>query len=144
MSASDHRVLKVLGETVIVCRDPGRSTGLDASVIEEIVPPGFAAPWHRHTKEDEITYVIEGSFRIWRDDEVLDIGPGDVALLPRNQAHTFKNVGATEGRILTVITPAGLEEFFVALEDRHVGEDEDALVALAAEFGLEIVGPPPD
>ena len=62
--SSQDRVLEVFGETVIIRRDP---TGqLDAAVIEEVVPPGVGAPLHRHSREDEISYIIEGSFRIWR------------------------------------------------------------------------------
>ncbi len=58
--------LEVFGETVIIRRDSaGR---LDASVIEEMVPPDVAAPLHRHSREDEISYVIERTFRnlAWR------------------------------------------------------------------------------
>ena len=96
------RVLEVFGETVIIRRDPAGAL-VDAAVIEEIVPPAVAAPLHRHGREDEISYVIEGTFRIWRGDEVLDVGPGGIALLPRHQVHTFKNIGAGPGRLLTVI-----------------------------------------
>ncbi len=46
--------LHVFGETVILRRDPLGSP-LDASVIEEIVPPGVAGPWHRHSREDEVS-----------------------------------------------------------------------------------------
>lgn len=138
------RELHVFGETVILRRDPLGSS-LDASVMEEVVPPGVAGPWHRHSREDEVSYVIEGTFRIWRGEEVFDLGPGGVALLPRDQAHTFQNVGANTGRLLTVITPAGLERFFEAVADRGLGEDDlDQVVALAAEFGVEILGPPPE
>ena len=137
-------ILEVFGETVILRRDP-LGSALDASVMEEIVPPGVAGPWHRHSREDEVSYVIEGTFRIWRGEEVFDVGPGGMALLPRNQAHTFQNVGPTTGRLLTVITPAGLERFFQVVAERGLGEDDlDEISALAAEFGLEILGPPPE
>ncbi|WP_210204795.1 cupin domain-containing protein [Phyllobacterium brassicacearum] len=135
--------LEVLGEIVIIRRDPAGT--LDAAVIEEFVPPGVAAPLHRHGREDEISYVIEGTFRIWRGDEVLDIGPGGVALLPRHQVHSFKNIGTAPGRLLTVILPAGFERFFKVVAERGLGDenlDETATVA-AGEFGLEILGPPP-
>jgi mannose-6-phosphate isomerase-like protein (cupin superfamily) len=133
----------VFGETVILRRDPLGSP-LDTSVIEEIVPPGVAGPWHRHSREDEVSYVIEGTFRIWRGEEVFDIGPGGVALLPRDQAHTFQNVGPGVGRLLTVITPAGLERFFQEVAEQGLGEDDlDEVVAIAARFGVEILGPPP-
>lgn len=137
------RVLNVLGEQVIIRRDPGGGV-LDASVIEEIVPPGFAAPMHRHQREDEIFYIIDGVFRIWRGGEVFDVSSGGVVFLPRNQIHTFMNIGSEPGRLLTVVQPAGLEGFFEALADRNVHQDdEDAIIAVAAEFGLEIIGPPP-
>lgn len=136
--------LEVFGETVILRRDP-LGAPLDALVIEEIVPPGVAGPWHRHSREDEVSYVIEGTFRIWRGEEVFDLGPGGVALLPRDQAHTFQNVGSGTGRLLTVITPAGLERFFQVIAERNLGEDDlDQVVAVAAEFGVEILGPPPE
>ncbi|TNC66425.1 cupin domain-containing protein [Rubellimicrobium roseum] len=137
------QVLDVFGETVIVRRDP-LGAPLDASVIEEIVPPGVAGPWHRHSREDEVSYVIEGTFRIWRGEEVFDLGPGGVALLPRDQAHTFQNVGSATARLLTVITPAGLERFFQEVAEGNWGEDDlDEVVAVAARFGVEILGPPP-
>ena len=142
-AVSSDRVLEVFGETVIVRRDPAGQV-LDAAVVEEIVPPGVGAPLHRHSREDEISYVVAGSFRIWRSGEVLDIGPGGVALLPRDQAHTFQNVGSTPGRLLTVIVPAGFERFFEAIVERGLAEgDDDQIVAVAAEFGLEILGPTP-
>jgi mannose-6-phosphate isomerase-like protein (cupin superfamily) len=137
------RVLEVFGETVIIREDAARRS-LDAAVIEEVVPPGVAAPLHRHAREDEISYVIEGTFRIWRGDEVHDLGPGGVALLPRHQAHTFKNVGPGSGRLLTVILPAGFERFFEVVAERGLGDDDtDEIAAVAVGFGLEILGPPP-
>jgi quercetin dioxygenase-like cupin family protein len=139
-----HQAFDVFGETVIIRRDPAGPL-LNAAVIEEVVPPNGAAPLHRHSREDEICYVIEGTFRIWRGDEVIDVSPGGVALLPRGQVHTFKNIGTGPGRLLTVILPAGFEQFFAVVAERHLGdEDMDEIVAVAADFGLEIVGPPPN
>jgi quercetin dioxygenase-like cupin family protein len=136
-------VLEVFGETVIIRRDPAGQP-LDAAMIEEIVPPGVGAPLHRHSREDEVFYVIDGTFRIWRGEEVLDVGPGGVALLPRNQIHTFQNVGGATGRLLTIIVPAGFERFFEAIVDRGLAEgDDDQIAAVATEFGLEILGPTP-
>jgi mannose-6-phosphate isomerase-like protein (cupin superfamily) len=137
------RVLEVFGETVIIRGDTAGAL-LDAAVIEEIVPPSVGAPLHRHDREDEISYVIEGTFRIWRGDEVFDVGRGGIALLPRHQVHTFKNIGAGPGRLLTVILPAGFERFFEVVAERCFGgEDLDEIATVAAEFGLEILGPPP-
>jgi quercetin dioxygenase-like cupin family protein len=141
---ANHQAFDVFGETVIVRQDPA-GPPLNAAVIEEIVPPNGAAPLHRHSREDEVCYVIEGTFGIWRGDEVIDIRQGGIALLPRHQIHTFKNIGAGPGRLLTVILPAGFERFFAVIAERHLGdEDMNEIGAVAAEFGLEILGPPPN
>jgi mannose-6-phosphate isomerase-like protein (cupin superfamily) len=141
--AQANRALEVFGETVIIRADPAGAL-VDAAVIEEIVPPTVGAPLHRHGREDEISYVIEGTFRIWRGDEVIDVGPGSIALLPRHQAHTFKNIGTDPGRLLTVILPAGFERFFEVVAERCLGDDDlDEIATVAAEFGLEMLGPPP-
>jgi hypothetical protein len=67
-----------------------------------------------------------------------------VALLPRDQAHAFRNIGPTVGRLLGVIVPAGFERFFEAIVDRGLDKaDDDRIAAVAAEFGLEILGPTP-
>ena len=58
-ATSSDRVLEVFGETVIIRREPA-SQVLDAAVVEEIVPPGVGAPLHRHSREDEISYVVAG------------------------------------------------------------------------------------
>jgi quercetin dioxygenase-like cupin family protein len=142
--AGDHQAFDVFGETVIIRHDPAGPL-LNAAVIEEIVPPNGAAPLHRHSREDEICYVIEGTFRIWRGDEAIDVGQGGIALLPRHQVHTFKNVSAGPGRLLTVILPAGFEQFFAVVAERHLGdEDMDEIVAVVADFGLEILSLPPN
>jgi quercetin dioxygenase-like cupin family protein len=142
--ADNHQAFDVFGETVIIRHDPAGPL-LNAAVIEEIVPPSGAAPLHRHSREDEICYVIEGTFRIWRGDEVIDVDQGGVALLPCHQVHTFKNIGEGPGRLLTVILPAGFERFFAVVAERHLGdEDMDEIMAIAADFGLEILGPPPN
>ncbi len=79
LEAADRQTFDVFGETVIVRHDPSGSH-LNAGVIEEIVPPNRAAPLHRHTREEEISYVIEGTFRVWRGDEVVDVGQGGIHL----------------------------------------------------------------
>ena len=79
--------------------------------------------------------MIEGTFRIWREQEVFDVGPGGIALLPRHQAHTFRNVGADPGRLLTVIIPAGFERLFEVIAARGLGPDDaEAIDAVAADW----------
>ena len=59
--------------------------------------------------------------------------------MPRGVAHRFKNIGTTTGRLLITLTPAGLEDFFVAVGalTREEQGDLPRVMALAAEFGME-------
>ena len=103
-------------------------------------PRTLAAPLHRHTREDEYSYVLEGRVGALLGDEVLIAGPGDLIFKPRNQWHTFWNAGDEPARILEIISPAGFERYFEALVDLGgvVQAGPDALGELCARYGLEM------
>src|SRR5215203_5090270 len=108
------------------------------SLVEHPIPPRtLAAPLHRHTKEDEYSYVLEGRMGALLGDEVVYAEKGDLVFKPRDQWHTFWNAGDVPCRILEIISPGGFEQFFDALADMNeVGPpDPERLVELAAEYG---------
>ena len=95
-------------------------------------PRALAAPLHRHTREDEYSYVLEGRMGALLGDEVVEAGPGDLVFKPRNQWHTFWNAGDEPCRILEIISPAGFEHFFgelVATSAARSRRDPEALAA---------------
>src|SRR6201984_3873890 len=49
----------------------------------------LAAPLHRHTREDEYSYVLEGRMGALLGDDVVEAGPGDLVFKPPNQWPTF-------------------------------------------------------
>ena len=85
----------------------------------------LAAPLHRHLREDEYSYVLEGRMGALLGDDVLEAGPGDLVLKPRGEWHTFWNAGDEPCRILEVIAPAGFERFFAELVDLGGAADAD-------------------
>lgn len=96
----------------------GDEAGGRLSVVEHPMPPrALAAPLHRHNREDEYSYVIEGRMGALLGDEVVTAGPGDFVFKPRDQWHTFWNAGDEPARILEIISPAGFERFFEELVD---------------------------
>jgi mannose-6-phosphate isomerase-like protein (cupin superfamily) len=96
----------------------GEETAGGFSLVEHPMGPrALAAPLHRHTHEDEYSYVLEGRMGALLGDEVLEAGPGDLVFKPRNQWHTFWNAGDEPCRILEIIAPAGFERFFAELVD---------------------------
>jgi mannose-6-phosphate isomerase-like protein (cupin superfamily) len=115
----------------------GSDTGERVTVIEHLLPPRvLAAPVHRHTREDEFSFVLEGRVGAQLGDEVVVAEVGDLVLKPRAQWHTFWNAGDEPARVLEIISPAGLERLFRRFAAGYPEPDE--LAAMAAEFGAEV------
>ena len=111
------------------------------SLVEHpMTPRALAAPLHRHTREDEYSYVLSGRMGALLGDDVVEAGPGDLVFKPRNQWHTFWNAGDEPCRILEIISPAGFERFFRELVDLGgvAGADQDELAQLNDRYGLEM------
>ncbi len=100
----------------------------------------LAAPLHRHTREDEYSFVLEGSVGALLGDDVVIGKPGDLIFKPRDQWHTFWNAGDEPARILEIISPAGFEGFFAELVDLGgvAQADPQIFVDLCARYGLEM------
>jgi mannose-6-phosphate isomerase-like protein (cupin superfamily) len=139
----------------------GDESGGGFSLVEHPMSArALAAPLHRHTREDEYSYVIEGQVGALLGDDVVIGGPGDLIFKPRNQWHTFWNAGDEPARLLEIISPAGFEQFFAelvalggvaqaepqtlaALSDRYGLElDPDSIPDLLQRFGLRFPGEP--
>jgi len=129
------------------------------SLVEHPMPPRrLAAPLHRHNREDEYSFVLEGRMGALLGDEVVYAEPGDLVWKPRGQWHTFWNAGDAPARILELISPAGFEEFFGELLDAGgvaaagpevLGElceryaldmDPSSVPGLQARFGVTLGG----
>jgi mannose-6-phosphate isomerase-like protein (cupin superfamily) len=111
------------------------------SLVEHPMSPrALAAPLHRHTREDEYSYVLEGRMGALLGDDVVEAGPGDLVFKPRNQWHTFWNAGDEPCRILEIISPAGFEDFFHELSDMGgvTEASEQTLAELCDRYGLEM------
>src|SRR5215213_535018 len=111
------------------------------SLVEHPMSPrALAAPLHRHTREDEYSYVLAGRMGALLGDDVVEAGPSDLVHKPRNQWHTFWNAGDEPCRILEIISPAGFEDFFRELSRRGAAGEAvgpDMLPDLGARYGLE-------
>jgi quercetin dioxygenase-like cupin family protein len=100
----------------------------------------LAAPLHRHTREDEYSFILEGSVGALLGDDVVIGKPGDLIFKPRDQWHTFWNAGDEPARILEIISPAGFERFFAELVALGgVGQvDPQAFADVCSRYGLEM------
>ncbi|MDQ3710572.1 MAG: cupin domain-containing protein [Actinomycetota bacterium] len=120
----------------------GAASGGRVALVEHpIVPRGLAAPLHLHTREDEFSFILEGTWGFQLGEEVIYGEPGDLVFKPRHVWHSFWNAGDEPARLLEVISPAGFEHFFVELSGLLTSgglEDPDAFTALTQRYGLEM------
>jgi len=119
----------------------GEDAGGDFSLVEHpLSPRALAAPLHRHTREDEYSFVLEGRMGGLLGDDVVEAGPGDLVFKPRNEWHTFWNAGDEPCRILEIIAPAGFEHFFEELVDMGgvLEASPEEVAALSERYGLEM------
>ena len=119
----------------------GDTTGGGFSLVEHpMAPHALAAPLHRHLREDEYSFVLEGRMGALLGDDVLAAGPGDLVFKPRGEWHTFWNAGDEPCRILEIIAPAGFERFFAELSDLGgVASSNPAVLGdLCARYAIEM------
>jgi mannose-6-phosphate isomerase-like protein (cupin superfamily) len=119
----------------------GPQTAQGFALLEHPMSPrALAAPLHRHTREDEYSYVLEGRMGALLGDDVLEAGPGELVFKPREQWHTFWNAGETPCRILEIVAPAGFEGYFkeLAALGGALNADPAALGELCQRYGLEM------
>jgi mannose-6-phosphate isomerase-like protein (cupin superfamily) len=115
-------------------------TGGGFSLVEHPMPPRrLAAPLHKHSREDEYSFVLEGRMGALLGDDVVYAERGDLAFKPRDQWHTFWNAGDEPCRILEIISPGGFEHFFDELGEITARPDPDPaqLEELGARYGLD-------
>jgi quercetin dioxygenase-like cupin family protein len=136
---------------LLTIKASGDTTGGRLAVIENLASQGPASPLHVHRNEDEWFYVIEGELTFWVGGSVIVAPKGSFVFAPRGIPHTF-DVSSPQARFLLGAQPAGFEDFV-----RKAGSPAEALelppppggppdfarlTALAAEQGIEILGPP--
>ena len=112
--------------------------------------PGGGPPPHVHTREDETFYIQQGTLAAQVGDKALNVSAGDFVHVPRGVVHSFKNVGQETAKLLLVVTPAGLENFFAetffpAADVADIAEIGPAVIARAMKnapkYGLEFLLP---
>ncbi|MFC6704066.1 cupin domain-containing protein [Flexivirga alba] len=124
---------------------------LGISVVTQ--PPGIATPLHRHTKEAEAFYVLDGKITYRAGDTTYELRPGSFIYLPEGLPHAFRIRGESPARFLAFTTPGGLMSLYdevgiPAAERRLPGADGQTpevelpkWAEVGPRYGLEVVGP---
>src|SRR5690349_11923954 len=70
------------------------ATKSSVSVVEHtLTAKALGAAPHRHTHEDEVSYVLEGQLAVMQGEDVTIVGAGEYVVKPRGIFHTFWNPG---------------------------------------------------
>jgi len=121
----------------------------EIEIIEAIVPPGYSPPMHRHDFGTESFYVLEGTVRFVVGDDEETHGPGGLAHVPRSVPHSFEVLGDEPARVLDLVAPAGLWDFFAECgepaTELRMPDSIDIpadLAEIVARYDGRVVGPP--
>jgi mannose-6-phosphate isomerase-like protein (cupin superfamily) len=93
------------------------ATGGAISVLMGWLKPGEGPGDHVHFNQEEIFFIVEGTYEMTVGDQTSTVGPGTIVFIPRNVVHRFKNVGDTTGCMLDWSLPAGHDQYFKAISD---------------------------
>ena len=140
-----------LFEHLVSAEETGQSLGM--SLVTQ--PPGIATPLHRHTREAEGLFVLQGLIEYRAGDEVHRLSEGDFLYLPLGLPHAFRIRGEEPARFLSFTTPGGLmglyDEVGVPAAGMHLPQEGEGLPMeeeiarwneVGPRYGLEVVGPP--
>jgi len=132
--------------------EPGESADLGVAMVTQ--PPGVATPLHRHDREAEAFYVLEGRLDYQAGDDLFELYAGCFIHLPAQVPHAFRIRGDSPARFLALTAPAGLLHLYdevgiPATEHRLPGPDGltpeveiPRWVEAAPRYGMTVVGPP--
>lgn len=146
LTPEDGERFTIIGGGVRILAD-GASTGGRCCIFEAPIPPGEGPPLHKHDREDEFFYVLDGRFKFSVDGREFIGERGSFGLAPRGSLHAFRNIGPTTGLLHVTCTPAGLEVPFREVRVPAAGEagrapTRDEVVAAFARHGVTFHGPP--
>ncbi|NJL46593.1 MAG: cupin domain-containing protein [Leptolyngbyaceae cyanobacterium SM2_5_2] len=111
------------------------------SVVISTTPPQGGPPLHVHDREDELFYILNGTYEFRFGDETITATTGDFVHLPAHIPHTFRNIGTEPGMAMNTMTPGGFEQFFAEVDqlpkDRPL--DRVQVAEIAARYGLQFL-----
>jgi quercetin dioxygenase-like cupin family protein len=106
----------------------------------ELAPRCLSGPLHVHTREDAVSYVLEGCLTFQVGDETITAAEGSAVIQPRGVRHTFWNAGTVTARALDVVTPGGLERFYEDVAAAVAGKPDalERVASMQERFGIEM------
>lgn len=95
-----------------------KDTGAEKlTVIEVTLAPGGGHAFHKHPKQEEVIYVMEGQVEQWLDQKKQVLSAGDAVFIPADVVHASFNVSSGKARMLAILGPCvGRENGYEVIE----------------------------
>jgi quercetin dioxygenase-like cupin family protein len=120
----------------------GSDTNGDLAIFEQTsLSQGKGTPLHLHHAQDEIFYVLEGSYYFQVGDERFKLAKGDSIFMPRKVPHAWTQISET-GKMIVVFQPAGkMENFFVTVAALDHEPTPAEMQTIFADNEMQVIGP---
>jgi len=79
-------------------------------VIEVTLSPGGGHAFHKHPRQEEVIYCIDGQVEQWLEQQRRTLNPGDAIVIPPDTVHASFNVSDADAKLLAILGPAVNEE----------------------------------
>jgi quercetin dioxygenase-like cupin family protein len=150
LGAEDGEALWFFG-ILVTMKGTSEQTGGEFLLIEELAPGGTATPLHVHPTYDESFYILEGEMTFFLEDgQPIPASAGSFVHIPKGYVPHAYQVDSETARFLLLTRPPH-EHFIRAAAEPAPSRtlpppeppDMEKVGAAAAEYGVEILGPPP-
>jgi quercetin dioxygenase-like cupin family protein len=153
VGAQDGPSVAVVGDTYRIVIS-GKQTNGAYAVIDMLIPPNGGPGPHAHTTVQEAFYVLDGEIEVKTAEGTYTATKGAFINIPTGGlVHSFKNKTNNLAHMLCIVTPAGMDDFFleigqpvtagVILEPQEAPDEAtiEKLKAIAEKYGQKIYPP---
>jgi quercetin dioxygenase-like cupin family protein len=134
-------LISPIGGDVTTYKAFGKDTGGQYAVLHQVVTPTHGVRKHVHTREEEAFFIIEGEFTFEVGNQQIKAEAGSFVLGPRGIPHKFWNSSNKTSILLLIISPSGLEPFFLEFSELIKTDPHDLQKQekLAEKYGISFV-----
>lgn len=137
-----HIKLKGVNENILDLKISGNDTDGGFALFEQTsISPGRGTPLHVHHFQDEVFYVVEGSYYFQVDDDKYRLEKGDSIFLPMKIPHAWTQI-SKKGKMTVTFQPAGkMEAFFITMATLKTEPTAKEIAKIFADNDMQVVGP---
>jgi quercetin dioxygenase-like cupin family protein len=138
-----HIKLKGVNANIMDIKISGSDNDGGFALFEQTsLSPGKGTPLHMHHLQDEVFYVVEGSYYFLVGEDKCHLSAGDSIFLPMKVPHAWTQI-SEKGKMTVLFQPAGkMENFFVSLAALEHEPTKEEMAKLFADNEMQVVGPP--